>query len=121
MEIFRLIKVVEKGKIFSSNIMDKSILGEIISWTAFIFLIIIGLEASLSFSRKIAATEYENFLVFALRQRLWYPIGLGACLLFAVIVLFSKPFSDVWSVIVLVSYVLFLNLVVRKLLSVKSK
>ena len=101
--------------------MDKSILGEIISWTAFTFLIIIGLQASLSFSRKIAATEYENFLVFALRQRLWYPIGLGGCILFAVIVLFGKPFSDVWSVIVLVSYVLFLNLVVRKVLSVKSK
>jgi cell division protein FtsW (lipid II flippase) len=101
--------------------MDKSILGEIMSWLAFVFLIILGLEASLSFSKKIAKIEYENFLVLALRQRLWYPIGLGACLLFAVIILFSTPFSDVWSVMVLVSYLLFLNLAVRKLLSVKSK
>jgi hypothetical protein len=101
--------------------MDKSILGEIMSWVAFAFLIILGLQASLSFSKKIAATDYDNFLAFALRRRLWYPIGLGACMLFAVIVLFSKPFSNVWFVIVLVSYLLFLNLVVRKLFLLKSK
>jgi len=101
--------------------MDKTFLAEIISWAAFTFLIIIGLEASLSFSRKMTATEHENFLPRILRQRLWYPIDLGAYILLAGIVLFSKPLSSVWAVVVLISYILFLNLIVRKLLSMKTK
>lgn len=98
--------------------MSESTVTTFISWVAFVFLIVVGLESSLRFSDEFKTKERE--WSFALLLVLGYkiPIRLSACILFAVIVIFSEPLSSIWAVMIIISNILFLNLLWRR---VKAK
>ena len=95
--------------------MTQSTAGIIISWVAFIFLIIIGIDSSLRFADKMKKMGKIGVFEFIVLHRLWYPIDLGAWILLGVIVLFSKPFSSEWTVLVVISYIFILVAIGRRL------
>jgi hypothetical protein len=95
--------------------MAQSTLGTIISWIAFVFLIITGLESSRQFAEKIKTMDVMGFFELLVVHRLWYPIGAGTCLALAVFAVFSKPFSTAWTIVVFVSYVFILYILIKKL------
>jgi hypothetical protein len=103
-------------------IVTLSTAGEIISWIAFVFLIIIGLESSRRFSVNTKTIEKLGVLEFLLRQRLLHPItGLGISLVLAVFVLFLKPFSTEWTVIVVIAYIFILYILIKKIMTAGAR
>ena len=96
-------------------IMTQSTVGAIIFWVAFVFLIFIGLESSLRFSERIKTEKRRSFCKFLTRPRLHYShIIFVIWILFAVLVLSSQAFSVEWIMLVVISYVLILNAIVRR-------
>jgi hypothetical protein len=104
--------------------MTQSTAGTIISWVAFIFLIFIGLEASIRFTGKFRSrreTESSEYFEYGLRRRLRYTFSFGTCIFFAVLVLISKPFSTEWTILVAISYIFILTVVARRLFTKDAK
>jgi len=96
--------------------MNQSTVGTFVSWLAFVFLIISGLELSLRYSKKIKTMREVGFIESQLIQGVMYPIRLGIWLLLAVLVLYSKPFSIEWTIIVAISFILILIVAWRRLI-----
>lgn len=95
--------------------LTQSMAGSIISWLAFVFLIVIGLDSSVRFADKLKDMGEIGFFGLTLLRGLLYPINVGSCMLLAVLVLFSKPFSSEWTVLVVISYILILVFIGRRL------
>jgi hypothetical protein len=105
----------------SNVVMTQSIAGAIISWVAFVFLIIVGFESSRRFSEKMKTIEDVSFFERFFFRRFLYPVSPGFWFLFAMLVLFSKPFSTEWMAVVALSYVAILHILFRKITTARAK